>query len=285
MRRCPACGFLWLQEKMLQENYYGNLDLGLDPVKAERRRRNVDDRIRIARKYMPLDHVCDVGTGDGLLLQALKKRGYPGCFGIEPSNEGVSYCLSLGLDVRQSTIADVPGIAREKEMKSVTMYHVIEHLDDPKADIQRIFDALPPGGYLLIETPDLHGYSPTMIGEQWELFYPEHLWYFDKTTLPMLLHSCGFTVTAAGPRDFDPLGKSLSELLYRLGLRKRGNAKNAAFASAGAQTERSKERLAVAKKQSLAGLILSPLRYVLAKIVQRSGRADSFWVIAQKPIP
>jgi hypothetical protein len=122
-----------------------------------------------------------------------------------------------------------------------------------------------------------------VLGEEWELFYPEHLWYFDRTTLRRLLEAVGYTIISSGSRDFDPLGKSLSELLFRLGLKKRGNAKNADF-SLEKNHDSSKKMLSQAPQHApLSSWIIAPLRFLLAKIVQWSGRADSFWIIAQKP--
>ena len=45
------------------------------------------------------------------------------------------------------------------EVDIITMNHVVEHLIDPKVDLQKSYDQLRPNGILLIEIPHLDGWG------------------------------------------------------------------------------------------------------------------------------
>lgn len=280
MLRCSFCGFLWLGEKILSESHYSDLDIGATEQKVERRKRNVLDRLKKIRRFISLDYTCDVGTGDGLFLQMLKDKGYAGCWGVEPSDSGARYSRSIGLDVEHGRIRDIAAIKKGRPVKAVTMYHVLEHLDDPRADIARLRDLLPAGGHLVIEVPNLRGFFAEKLGEDWEFYYPEHLWYFDDATLPAFIASCGFRTVAMGRRDFDVSHKSIRELLFRLGMRRNLRAKSDANPSMPART--AGQSAHAAKTSSLRAVPLSIIRRTLAMIVEWTGRTDSLWLIAQK---
>lgn len=274
MLRCPSCGFLWLREKILSDQHYDHLDIGVNDAKAVRRRRNVQDRLGTIGRHILLDSTCDIGTGDGAFLRVLADAGHQRCWGIEPSTQGAEYARSQGLDVTQGTIETFPELASRKRPAVITLFHVIEHLDDPKKDIQLLYDALPAGGHLVIETPNLGGYSPRTIGDAWELFYPEHLWYFDDRTLSALLAKAGFRIVAMGTRDFDMQGKSIGELLFRLGLRT-PTKKKAAPRPSGAEAQRP----LVPQQPSF---FHSCIQVILRQFVAWTGRVDYVWVIAEK---
>lgn len=277
MLRCPACGFLWLKEKLLSDDHYSHVDIGLDAGKAERRRRNVSERMNILTRRLPsLNHACDVGTGEGMFLQILAENGYTGCWGLEPGAQGAAHAKALGLDVVQGTIDDLPSLTRERITNTLTLFHVIEHLDDPKKDLKSIYDALPSGGTLVIETPNLRGFSPRALGDAWELFYPEHLWYFDDRTLPAFLTGAGFTVIARGRRDFDIGGKGIAELLFRLGLRKPTKTESKYTSPA------EKSVPSIPKSPLRPSVLKSLVQKILVQLVRLSGRVDYVWVIARK---
>lgn len=280
MLRCSSCGFLWLGENILPESHYGDLDIGATEQKIERRKRNVLDRLKKIRRFISLDYTCDVGTGDGLFLQMLKGKGYTGCWGVEPSDAGARHSRSLGLDVEQGSIKDVAALKKNRPVKVITMYHVLEHLDDPRADIARLRDLLPAGGHLVVEVPNVRGFFAEKLGEDWEFYYPEHLWYFDDATLPAFMASCGFRAIAMGRRDFDTSHKSIRELLFRLGIRR--NLRAISGTNPAIQARTAGQSAHAAKTFSLRAVLLSIIRRILAKIVELAGRTDSLWIIAQK---
>ena len=279
--RCPACGFLWLARKILKDDYYNDVDSGMDTAKNERRRRNMRERIQTFLRYIPsLDDTCDIGTGEGTFLSVLKEQGFVRCFGIDPSDVCVRHARGMGLDVVRGSIRDIIARIGGRTVRVFTLFHVVEHLEDPQADLRTLADQLPHGGYIIIETPNKRGFSARMHGALWDLYYPEHLWYFDDRTLPRFIEGLGLRIVTSGRRDFDAKGKGIRELLWRLRLIRlmRCNSVNRVQGTEAKPKRRAASNAPTRKE----GAFLRLVRSFLAHFMQWSGNVDHVWVIAQK---
>jgi SAM-dependent methyltransferase len=80
----------------------------------------------------------------------------------------------------------------------IALFHVLEHLEDPGALLEKIRTLLATQGKLLIEVPNLMGNWRMPPGEFFRL---EHLYNFSPATLTQLLRRSGFAVIG---RDRDP---------------------------------------------------------------------------------
>jgi len=64
------------------------------------------------------------------------------------------------------------------------MFDVIEHTNDPIANLKIAHKLLKPGGFLMIGIPDFGHYKVRRFKEKWSNFTPpEHLFYFTADTL------------------------------------------------------------------------------------------------------
>ncbi len=274
---CPQCHLMWVREKPIADEYYDSLQFDLSPGKLNARLRNCRDRLTILKNHTGINQVCDIGTGEGMFVDVVHQAGGQNAWGIEPSAQGSETAKKNHLEVMQGTIADLPRLIQERPASVVTMFHVIEHLDDPLKEVQTIYDALPSGGYFVCETPNLRGFTATRAGDRWKLIYPEHLFYFDEENLPKLLSKVGFTVTASGRRDFDQYHLSLGESLWRLGQRQK------TFKGPAVSGDRKKFAPPTqAEKKAALDLIKEPLRTLLSHLVVKTGRLDYIWAVARK---
>ncbi|MBT5307137.1 MAG: class I SAM-dependent methyltransferase [Candidatus Scalindua sp.] len=81
----------------------------------------------------------------------------------------------------------------------VIMRHLIEHIPEPLKILEDCRKVLKSGGRLLIETPWIeHTLTNNVIGN----FYHQHLHYFSRDSLTVLLERAGFAVVARGYKDF-----------------------------------------------------------------------------------
>lgn len=216
--QCPHCGLAWQREFHTHAEYYRSDAYSWDDSNMSARLRNCADRIRILRAYMPLDSLCDVGAGEGAFLMALKEKSYANLLGIEPHPEAVAYGTARGIDLVQGTLEDHTQELRERSIRSITLFHVIEHMEEPRKALGDMYAVLPPGGFLVIETPTTHSPVLRAKGYRDKLVYNEHLFYFNEENLSKLLSDEGFRVIASIRRDFDVSHMPLSESLQRLGL-------------------------------------------------------------------
>ncbi|MBC9712326.1 class I SAM-dependent methyltransferase [Streptomyces sp. TRM66268-LWL] len=103
---------------------------------------------------------------------------------------------------------------------AVSMFHVLEHTVDQRAELESARKVLRPGGHLMIEVPDPESYFGRIFGKYWvPWFQPQHLHFVTLGNLNRALREMGFTVVAVDRRQphipFDFLG-SFGLFLLRL---------------------------------------------------------------------
>ena len=76
----------------------------------------------------------------------------------------------------------------------VTSLQVFEHVEEPRAELEKLFRVLKPGGLLVIEIPSVDSPLVRLMKSRHRHFVPDHFWYFDKTTLPAFVQQGGFEV-------------------------------------------------------------------------------------------
>jgi SAM-dependent methyltransferase len=77
----------------------------------------------------------------------------------------------------------------------VVIWHVLEHLHDPKGTLHEANRILRPGGRLVVAVPNLSSLQARWAGAGWfHLDLPRHLWHFPLASLRMLLSDCGFEI-------------------------------------------------------------------------------------------
>jgi len=80
---------------------------------------------------------------------------------------------------------------------AVSCWHVLEHLDDPAAALERIAGWLRPDGALLLGVPNLDSWQAAIAGGRWlHLDVPRHRHHFTPPGVRALLERGGFTITA-----------------------------------------------------------------------------------------
>jgi SAM-dependent methyltransferase len=80
-------------------------------------------------------------------------------------------------------------------LDAVSLWHVLEHVDDPAAALAAIARWLRPGGVLLVGVPNLGSWQARLGGARWyHLDVPRHRTHFTTRGLATLLAAHGFTV-------------------------------------------------------------------------------------------
>ncbi len=78
-------------------------------------------------------------------------------------------------------------------LDAVTLWHVLEHLDEPRDALARIAPWLEPGGDVLVAVPNLASIQASIGGERWyHLDVPRHRVHFTADGLVELLVATGF---------------------------------------------------------------------------------------------
>jgi len=135
--------------------------------------------------------VLDVGCGRGLLLQEFRRRGWE-VQGTELSASSARYpreALNLPVEVGSLETIGFPA----KHFDAITLWHVLEHVADPRALIGELHRILKPGGVLLIGVPNFGGAEARFFRDKWfHLDVPRHVTHLTKTMLQQALSENGF---------------------------------------------------------------------------------------------
>jgi SAM-dependent methyltransferase len=144
------------------------------------------DRRRLTLLGPPSGALLDVGAGRGRFVSHAREAGWD-ARGIEPSaREDAPNVDRVGIEA-----ADVaPG-----SLAAVTLWHVLEHLEDPAAALHRIAGWLRPGGVLLVGVPNLASLQARVGGPRWyHLDLPRHRTHFTAAGAETMLRGAGFEI-------------------------------------------------------------------------------------------
>jgi len=133
--------------------------------------------------------LLDVGAYCGYFLEVASAAGFH-AEGLELSRWAASRARASGFAVHRETLAEAVGSGRRYDV--VTLWDVLEHLPDPRADLAAAFRLLEPGGRIHLSTIDAASLVARLLGARWPWLMDMHLFYFDRSTLPALLQEVGF---------------------------------------------------------------------------------------------
>ena len=139
--------------------------------------------------------------------------------GVEADERTSRAARAHGLDVFTGTLCD----ARfpNGHFDAAAMYHVIEHVPSPREELRELRRVIKPGGWLVLETPNIATLWYRFLGARWRQFIPDHIFFFTPRTITRLCESGGFEVC-----ELRSVGKAMSLRLFinRLGRYHRSSA-------------------------------------------------------------
>jgi 2-polyprenyl-3-methyl-5-hydroxy-6-metoxy-1,4-benzoquinol methylase len=139
--------------------------------------------------------LLDVGAYIGVFVEAAQAAGWQ-AQGIEPSAWAVAEAQRQGLPVIAGTqdSLELQGCAFDV----LTMWDVIEHVDDPAAELGKAYQLLKPGGIIAVHTMNIDSLTARLMGERWPWLMDMHIHYFSQTTLCAMMERKGFDIIWAG---------------------------------------------------------------------------------------
>ena len=144
-------------------------------------------------KYLSKGAQClDAGSSSGEFVYLLEKKGFD-VQGVEANIPYAEYSKAeLGIDVSISPFSEFQS---EDRFDLITMFHVLEHLENPVRDLSYLGGFLKPGGKLVIEVPNIL-YPDMAFPHKW---HPGHLFSFTEKTLSLLFAKAGFKTISCAP--------------------------------------------------------------------------------------
>ena len=194
---CRKCGLVWSNPRPAEEDVrrYYSREYRLD-YKGQstpslrhvaRSGRGALNRYRALAPYLKVgDRILDAGAGGGEVVYVLRKLGFD-ARGLEPDELYAHYAReALGVPVATGFLQDA--VFPPESFDVVTMYHALEHVEDPSAILSRLRGWIADQGVLLVEVPNVEAVCIAP-GHR---FHFAHFYNFNRGTLEALGRKTGF---------------------------------------------------------------------------------------------
>lgn len=203
--RCQACGAVSLcptptseqQAEAYSESYYGQRPAKFSPIIEAVIDIFRQGRARRVHRLVPTPaRVLDIGCGNGRFLGYMIDRGYEG-YGVELSGKAADRASRVpGLHLKTGELAKDDFDAGFFDV--VSLWHVIEHLSNPREMLTIMQKVLKPSGYLMLSLPNIDSLQSKVFGGNWfHLDPPRHVCFLGKRTLTAALAQRGFRLVQA----------------------------------------------------------------------------------------
>ena len=174
-----------------------------------------DKRLKSIETFVSPGKLLDIGCATGFFMHSAKMRGWK-VEGVEISEYAASYAKeSFGFKIYVGDVLQIDLPANTYDL--ITLWDVIEHLTNPLEVLRVLKRALKKNGLLVFSTPDVESLPARLTKHKWIGYKlsDEHLTYFSKKTVALLLEKAGFTLVSS-----KHVGKYVSSSLFidRLGL-------------------------------------------------------------------
>lgn len=196
--KCKKCGLSFLSSfEHINENFYenGNMHSNEDlkeDFEAWEKRSFEDDfrRFKFLKNKIKNKSVCDFGCGIGGFIKLAQSVANNAC-GVEKQKNLKKYFDENNLNV-QNDINEY-----KEQFDFITMFHVLEHLRNPKVDIIQLTKKLKKNGELIIEVPNCDDALLTLYKNKAFANFTHwscHLYMYNQKTLKMLLSSLNLKI-------------------------------------------------------------------------------------------
>jgi len=179
-------------------------------------------KIMLGRKYKLIkslykgNDILDIGCGTGYFLDFMKRKQYK-TLGVEADSDARAQGIkNFGLDILPPE--DLFNGAIKDKFGIISLWHVLEHLYDPKEYMKAIRGILKDDGHLIIAVPNCSCYDAEYYKNYWAGYdVPRHLWHFTPSTLELFAKNTGFEVIKMKGLPFDPFYVALLSEKYKGG--------------------------------------------------------------------
>ena len=199
---CVRCGLKYVSPRLradaVLEGYAGGSD---EQFVSQARGREITfgkcmDMIERVWNDTP-GRLLDIGTGGGSFPFMASRRGWK-AEGCEPNRWLCEWAQkNYGLPIRPGTVFEQHYAPASFDV--VTLWDVLEHTPDPRAEVRETHRLLNEGGLLVINYPDIGSWIARAMGRSWVFLLDVHLYYFTRATIRKLLEESGFDIVRIRP--------------------------------------------------------------------------------------
>jgi len=157
--------------------------------------------------------LLDVGSGTGTFVKTMKGRGWD-VTGLEPDSDA----RNLAKKEYHLELSGTENIYKfpEKSFDVITLWHVLEHVQDLSSYIKVLSSLLKENGWIFIVVPNYTSFDARVYKECWASYdVPRHIYHFSPVAMETLIKMNGMRIEKYKAMWFDSFYISLLSSKYR----------------------------------------------------------------------
>lgn len=187
VEQCAECGFRYIDTGVAgypadAQYTFDEFDIGSINPDLPHIQRRLRDILRF--RALP-GRSLDIGCGKGEVALALQSGGFE-AHGIDMKERLIAYLRTAKPQVqwRCTTTQDLATVHERFDV--LTLYHVLEHVSNPRAVLKSVKALANPGALIVIEVPNVNGLKARLVGRNWDYYKVDHVNYFRAQDLHRL---------------------------------------------------------------------------------------------------
>lgn len=197
VKECNSCRFAWQwplvrstdeSAEYFADNY-ANAEQGTYFDKDKKRAICEMEMEYIESLTQAKGRLLDIGSGDGSFCESAYNFGWT-AYGLDPAgptrheqSATGELCLING---------DLSNLQTDHKFDVITMWDVVEHLENPLNIIDACKNYLRQDGWLILETGNFQSVDRVKSGNNWWCYQKDHRWYFTPSALSDAIKTVGF---------------------------------------------------------------------------------------------
>ena len=203
-QQCLNCGFVFIPRpisfavKDIYNADYAKLR-GHDLIDSSIHRsklKTADWYLKKISSYIPRGSMLDIGCSTGANVARACELGWK-VSGMDINTAALSTAKSYISGAKfYSSLEDAD--LKQEQFSLITLFDVIEHVEDLHTFIRQVNALLAPKGILFILTPDAHSLSAKLMNNQWPHLFSDHISFFSKKNLISFLKDNNYKILEEG---------------------------------------------------------------------------------------
>jgi len=199
--RCPSCGGGYAEvppsEPARYHDYLPALTRTLPDATRARYRELLESFAPVRRT----GRLLDVGCGGGFFVGEAAAAGWR-AEGTEVSAAAVEFGRARGWTLHRGVLDDAP--VEPGSLDVLTLFEVLEHVQDPAGLLRQCAARLRPGGLLYLTTPNMGSLSRRILGAGWSVISRDHVSLHTARALAALCGKAGLGRARIASRNILP---------------------------------------------------------------------------------
>lgn len=223
---CNHCGFAVTSPKpestemaryYESENYISHTDKAnnlLNSLYKLARLFTIKEKSSLLNKWSTRGKLLDVGCGTGDFLYYNQQKGWE-TEGVEVNRKARESAESK---LNKKLCPSLEKVEKNKSFDAITLWHVLEHVEDLHESCLTIRSLLDKNGTLIVAVPNYESYDAQFYQQYWAAYdLPRHLYHFSKKSMEQLWHKYGMKIEAVIPMKLDAYYVSMLSEKYKTG--------------------------------------------------------------------